>query len=144
MNELAAALEARALAQFLKTSRWVYPLVNAGHILGIALLIGSVVPMDLRLLGLRHRPGLDETVRLLRPVAVAGLVLAAACGVLLFITQAGDYCRTAGSAPSSRWWRSPWPMRSGTCGSPCCLPRGARFRPRPRSCSGRRRLCSAA
>lgn len=91
MNELAAALEARALAQFLKTSRWVYPLVNAGHILGIALLIGSVVPMDLRLLGLRHRPGLDETVRLLRPVAVAGLVLAAVCGVLLFITQAGDY-----------------------------------------------------
>lgn len=91
MNELAAALEATALAQFLKASRWVYPLVNAGHILGIALLIGSVVPMDLRLLGLRRRLGLDETVRLLRPVAVAGLVLAAGCGVLLFITQAGDY-----------------------------------------------------
>jgi hypothetical protein len=44
--ETAAALEATAVAQFLKASRWTYPLVNAGHILGIALLVGAVVPMD--------------------------------------------------------------------------------------------------
>ena len=50
MIETAAALEATALAQFLKASRWVYPLVNAGHILGIALLVGAVIPMDVAVL----------------------------------------------------------------------------------------------
>lgn len=91
MNEVAAALEATALAQFLKASRWVYPFVNAGHILGIALLIGAVVPMDLRILAIIRRPTLEETIGLLRPVAVTGLVLAVACGGLLFVTQATDY-----------------------------------------------------
>lgn len=99
MIDLAASLEATALGQFLKASRWVYPLVNAGHILGIALLIGSVVPMDLRLLGVLSRPGLAETVALLRPFAAAGLALAAVCGALLFVTQAGDYVQ-------SRWFQA--------------------------------------
>ena len=91
MNEIAAALEATALAQFLKASRWVYPLVNAGHILGIALLIGAVVPMDLRILFVLRKPALAETIALLRPVAVAGLLFAVTCGAFLFVTQATDY-----------------------------------------------------
>jgi len=95
----AEALEATALAQFLKMSRWVYPLVNAAHILGIALLIGAVVPMDLRLLGLAKRPALADTIALLRPVAAAGLALAVTCGALLFLTGATDYA-------SNPWFRA--------------------------------------
>lgn len=91
MTEVFAALEATDLAQFLKTSRWVYPLINAGHILGIGLLMGSVMPMDLRLLGLIRRPEIATTVALLRPVAATGLALAVLCGLLLFVTQASDY-----------------------------------------------------
>jgi hypothetical protein len=83
--EIAAALEATALAQFLKVSRWVYPLVNAAHILGIALLIGAVVPMDLRLLR-----G-DASAIWLRRYAAFGLAVAMVCGALLFVTQASDY-----------------------------------------------------
>lgn len=93
MNDIAAALEATALAQFLKSSRWVYPFVNAGHILGIALLIGAVVPLDLTLAGILRRTDPVAATRLLRPIAVAGLALAAGCGVLLFVTQASDYLR---------------------------------------------------
>ena len=91
MTDLAAALEATELAAALRRSRWLYPGVNAGHILGIGLLIGAVVPMDLRLLGLRRRFGLAAVVGLLRPVAAVGLALAAVCGGLLFIAQASDY-----------------------------------------------------
>ncbi len=91
MNELAAALEATAIAQHLKASRWTYPLVNAGHVLGLALLIGAVVPMDLRLLRLTRRGLLDDVVGLLRPAAAAGAVLAIGCGALLFLAQATDY-----------------------------------------------------
>ena len=90
MIEIAAALEATGLAQFLKASRWVYPLVNAGHILGIALLVGAVLPMDVALL--RGRSA--AAVSLLRPWSVAGFLLATACGALLFVTQATDYVRS--------------------------------------------------
>lgn len=89
MSGLAAALEATALAEALRASRWAYPLVNAGHILGLALLVGAVVPMDLRLLR-----G-DAGATWLRPYAAAGLGLAAAMGVLLFVAQASDYVLSA-------------------------------------------------
>ncbi len=92
MIEVAAILEATAVAQYLKVSRWVYPLVNAGHILGIALLVGAAVPMDLRLLR-----G-DASAAWLRRYAAAGLALAAVCGLLLFVTQATDYA-------ASPWFR---------------------------------------
>jgi hypothetical protein len=91
--ETAAALEATAVAQFLKASRWTYPLVNAGHILGIALLVGAVVPMDVAVL----RGRAVVAVGLLRPWSVAGFALAAACGALLFVTQATEYVQ-------SRWF----------------------------------------
>jgi hypothetical protein len=88
--ELAAALEASGVAQFLKASRWVYPLVNAGHILGIALLVGAVVPMDVAVI----RGRAVAAVGLLRPWSVAGFALAAVCGALLFVTQATEYVRS--------------------------------------------------
>lgn len=91
MIEIAATLEATGLAQFLKTSRWIYPLVNAGHILGIALLVGAVIPMDVSVLRGRTAP-----VALLRWWSVAGFALAALFGSLLFVTQATDY--------AGNWW----------------------------------------
>lgn len=83
-----AALEASALAAHLRASVWTYPLVNTGHVLGIALLLGAVLPMDMRVLA-----GCDHAaaVALLRPWAAGGLALAAACGAALFIVQAADY-----------------------------------------------------
>ena len=36
----------------LRNSRWSYAVVNASHIVGIALLFGAIVPLDLRLIGL--------------------------------------------------------------------------------------------
>ncbi len=91
MSEIAATLEATALAQFLKGSRWIYPLVNAGHIFGIALLVGAVIPLDLTHSGLLKRIDPRAAASLLQPFALTGLLLAFFCGALLFITQAGDY-----------------------------------------------------
>ncbi|MCU0910083.1 MAG: hypothetical protein MUE98_01660 [Rhodobacteraceae bacterium] len=91
MTEAFAALEATALAQHLKAARWTYPLVNAGHVAGLALLVGAIVPMNLRRLGWVPGPDPAAVVGFLRPFAVAGLVLAAGCGALLFATQASDY-----------------------------------------------------
>lgn len=84
-------LETTAVAQHLKASVWTYPLVNAGHLLGIALLIGAVVAMDLRVLGISRAGNAADAVLLLRPVAMVGFALALLCGLLLFATQATDY-----------------------------------------------------
>jgi hypothetical protein len=92
VQELAAAIEASGIAGFLRGSRWTYPAVNALHLLGIALLVGSVAPMDLRLAGIWRRELPVATVlRLLRPVAAVGAGLAVVTGALLFTVQARDY-----------------------------------------------------
>lgn len=92
MQELAAALEASALAGFLKASRCTYPAVNAGHLIGVALLVGAVAPMDLRLIGVwRGDVPVATVLRLLRPVAACGAGLAVLTGMLLFVVQARDY-----------------------------------------------------
>jgi hypothetical protein len=92
LANVGAAIEASGLAEFLKRDRWTYPAVNAAHILGLALLVGSVVPMDLRLIGLwRADIRLETVLRLLRPVAAFGAALAVLTGALLFTVQARDY-----------------------------------------------------
>ena len=88
------ALEATGLAQHLRASRWTYPLVNTGHVVGIALLVGSVVPMDLRLLRVVPGPDPDEVAAFLRPFAIMGLVLAGGFGALLFAAGATDYAQS--------------------------------------------------
>ncbi len=91
MEALFAALEGTALAQTLRSSRWIYAGVNAAHIFGVALLVGSVVPLNLRLLGLWRGVSREAAVRVLAPVAAAGLVLALLTGPLLFSIRAREY-----------------------------------------------------
>jgi hypothetical protein len=86
-----AALEATALATSLRNSVWSYPLVNAAHILGVALLVGSIVPLDLRLLGIWRSLPLAPLWGVLTRSAGVGLVVAIVFGALLFITRATEY-----------------------------------------------------
>ena len=51
LEALATALQASGLSALLRSSIWLYPLVNTGHVVGIALLFGAIVPLDLRLIG---------------------------------------------------------------------------------------------
>lgn len=86
------ALEQSSPIAALRESWLAYPLVNALHIIGIALLFGAIVALDLRLIGWRREAGsIDRISRLLRPVAIAGLALAVPAGLLLFATDARAY-----------------------------------------------------
>ena len=91
MEAFLAALEASEPARALRFSRWGYAWVNAAHILGIALLVGAIVPLDLRLLGLWRGVPRAALVRVLSPVAATGLALAVLSGALLFATRATEY-----------------------------------------------------
>jgi hypothetical protein len=92
--EIADALQNSAIATALRQSFWVYPIVNAGHIVGLALLFGAIVPLDLRLLGVWRTVPLAAMSRILLPVAIAGLALAVPTGILLFSVRATEYAAT--------------------------------------------------
>lgn len=90
--DLFAWLEASAPARHLAESEWLYPLINAGHIIGIALLFGSVAALDLKMLGLLgRRVSVQQAESLLRPLAFAGFVMAVLAGFSLFCVQASSY-----------------------------------------------------
>lgn len=91
LDALVAAVAGWPVSVALRQSVWIYPLVNTGHILGIAALFGSVLCIDLRLLGLWSNVPLAPVLRMLFSVAKAGLTLAVLMGVLLLIARAGDY-----------------------------------------------------
>ena len=93
--EALAAVEGSVLAAALRGSTWLYPLVNAGHIAGIALLFGAIASFDLRLMGAWRPISLDGLARVLVPVAATGLALAAIAGSLLFIAKARDYAASS-------------------------------------------------
>jgi len=88
--ELLGALEQSALARALKTSFYVYPLVNALHILALGAVVTLAGLIDLRVLGVVSRAALPST-GLLRRMALAAFAVAAASGLALFSVRAVDY-----------------------------------------------------
>ncbi|MCE6952467.1 DUF2214 domain-containing protein [Cereibacter sphaeroides] len=75
-------------AQLLRGSGTAYLLVNAAHILGIGLLLGAILPLDLMLAsGAR----VAAVVPVLTCSAAAGLGLALATGLWLFSVDPAEY-----------------------------------------------------
>jgi hypothetical protein len=91
-TRIAKTLQASALGHFMRESgAWTYAIVNLLHILGVASLFGSVLVLDLRLLGLGRRIPLAPLAAATVPVATAGFILAATTGVALLVTKATEY-----------------------------------------------------
>jgi hypothetical protein len=115
------AFEQLAPVRALATSDWAYPLVSTLHLLGIALLIGSIVPVDLRLLGWSRGSFDSAGIARLRRIAAVGLALAVVTGAALFSVRASEYienpwllgkwaCLAAGLVNVA--WLSRWQQRS--------------------------------
>jgi hypothetical protein len=75
----------------LRTNPYAYAALNAAHILGIALLLGAILPLDLRLMGILPGPDLAMLGPFLSRMAAAGLGLAVLTGILLISVRAGEY-----------------------------------------------------
>lgn len=69
---------------------WAYPALEVLHIVGIALLLGSLVLVELRVWGAGAELPLKALARLALPVSLAGFVLAAGSGLLMFAAHPGD------------------------------------------------------
>ena len=72
----------------MRTSPRAYPVAEILHIIGFALLIGSIVGLDLRLLGFGRTLPVAALARLVLPIAIGGFVLAVCMGLLLFSADA--------------------------------------------------------
>jgi hypothetical protein len=66
---------------------WAYPALEAVHIMGIGLLLGNLVLLEVRVLGAAPALPLRPLARLSLGIAVAGFSVAAASGLLMFATQ---------------------------------------------------------
>lgn len=87
--DFAQILEASPLGLWARGSSVAYPGANLLHLLGLILLIGGIGIVDLRLAGAWRSIPLEAFSRALTPLAVAGLVLLGASGLVLFAADAG-------------------------------------------------------
>ena len=76
----------------LATSRWLYGLVSVVHYSAVFFCVGTIVLLDLRILGIAYRSqSLSPFARQLRPWTWIGFGSAVVSGFLLFATEAADY-----------------------------------------------------
>jgi hypothetical protein len=86
----AVALQDSSFGLAIRHSLWLYPAGNVLHVLGVALLVGSIVALDCRLLGFARKiVTVEAASRLLTPFAVAGIALLVPGGLILFTADAG-------------------------------------------------------
>jgi hypothetical protein len=86
-DELLQAIEASGLGQAARGSVWLYPLANLAHVLGAALVVGSIAVFDLLVI-MRRYPEAVASGRIAIPLAATGLVVQALSGPVLFSAEA--------------------------------------------------------
>lgn len=66
---------------------WAYPALESAHLVGVALLVGSLAVLDLRVWGYGAALPAPALARLSLTLTALGFALAAASGLLMFTTQ---------------------------------------------------------
>jgi hypothetical protein len=81
--------EHSAVGGAIRSSNWLFPVIEAFHLLGLAVIGGAVLVVDLRLFGfgLRRRP-VAELARDAQPWLIASLMVMVATGSLMFMSEA--------------------------------------------------------
>jgi hypothetical protein len=74
----------------LKSSVWAYPALEVMHICGIALLLGNLVLLEMRVFGHGAKLDVKALASLSLGIAATGFLLAAASGLLMFSSQAAE------------------------------------------------------
>lgn len=70
---------------------WLYPLVEVVHIIGFAVLVGSVVMFDMRVLGLSKNIAVTDLARHLLTWSLAALLLIVPAGLMMFSAHPHDF-----------------------------------------------------
>ena len=74
----------------LKSHLWAYPVLEMVHISGIALLLGNLVLLELRVFGWGAALPVKDLARLSLGLALTGFAIAAASGLMMFASQPAE------------------------------------------------------
>jgi hypothetical protein len=83
-------LENTAISDAIRTIPWLYPAFETGHYIGLSLLVGGILLIDLRVLGMARALPLRGMIGLL-PFVWAGFIINVVTGSLLFIYGATNF-----------------------------------------------------
>jgi hypothetical protein len=92
ITSILAALEATSLAERLRESLYLFPLIESAHVVGLTMVFGTIAIIDLRLLGIAsaRRPFTSVATDTLKWTWLA-FALTAVTGFLMFMTNARVY-----------------------------------------------------
>src|ERR1700688_1703382 len=81
--------DSSAVGEAIRASTWLFPVIEVLHLLGLAVIGGAVLLVDMRLLGLglRHQP-VAQLARDAQRWFVGSLIVMLASGALLFTSEA--------------------------------------------------------
>jgi len=92
IKDLISYFEQSALADSIRENDTLFPLIESVHVLAICLVVGSIVAVDLRLLGLASiRESVGRVTKGILPLTWCAFALALASGTLMFISNASKY-----------------------------------------------------
>ena len=87
--DLFESLEQSGIGMLVRESLWLFPALEAVHLLGLSLLGGSLLLVDLRLLGLGVRSRTSEQMMTAaQPWLLISLLILIGTGVPLFLSEA--------------------------------------------------------
>jgi hypothetical protein len=81
-------------ARLISQSMWGFAVLETVHILGLAMLLGSIFVVNLSVLGFGMRQPAAKLARELRPWGLAGFLLMAGSGIPMFMSAALTYANS--------------------------------------------------
>jgi len=84
-----------AISEWINDSTWAFAIIETFHILALTVLLGTIVALDLRLLGVRSsRQSTAELAKELTPYTIIALVVLIVTGIPMFMSQAIRYSQS--------------------------------------------------
>ncbi len=99
MDALVTWLQATSVSQTINLNLWIWPIAEAIHFIGLALLLGIVGFFDLRLMGFFRRISLVGAHDLV-PFAIGGFALNLLTGIVFLIGHPEQYAHNV-----AWWWK---------------------------------------
>ena len=87
--ELIYFLEDSFIGEYVRSSLWLFPVIQSFHLIGLGILGGAIVLGDFRLMGILMRTeSMSYVVQVTRPWFNSGLIVLVTTGIPLFLSEA--------------------------------------------------------
>ena len=88
---LVQLIEGSSINNFILSTTWLWPLLEILHFIGLSLLLGSMLVIDVRLAGYAQSMNVERTTTLV-PIAAIGFFVNALTGLLFFFRRSRSLC----------------------------------------------------